>query len=204
MSKTKDNRTTLLHTFKHSWHECTLASWMKYPNPDRPDVLSVDLINKDYDEKTGILRATRLIMMDSWIPSWIRFLTGGSNVCFFLEESITDPVNKRLILRGKNFSFSQIVSMEETCVYTQSEESDEWTLFEQSAKVTAHPWGPVAGKLEKFCVDQFVRHSQRGKEIMESTIRRVKELTLSPAFFGMNLSEMPNDLYKSNKFAKFS
>jgi len=115
-------------------------------------------------------------MLKSWIPTWLTPIT-KSNVCFFVEESITDPRNQRLILSAKNISFSNLVEMEETCVYQASKEQDDWTYFEQQAAVTAYPWG-VARKMEKFCVDSFKVNAQKGKDIMEEAIRRVKEETV--------------------------
>jgi len=110
---------------RHSWPDCALASWKKWPNPRRPDVLSVDLINKEFDEETGVLRATRLVMLKSWIPNWLKPIT-GSSVCFFLEESVTDPQNERLVLSAKNITLNNLVEMEETCVYTRAVDNQEW------------------------------------------------------------------------------
>merc|ERR1712137_1071819 len=50
---------TLYHTFCHNWDEISLASWRKYPCHDRPDVLSVDIVDKHFDPETGVLTATR-------------------------------------------------------------------------------------------------------------------------------------------------
>jgi len=150
-----------------------LASWKKWPNAERPDVLSVDLLNKDYDSETGVLTATRLVIMRSFTPRWLQLIT-GSDICFFVEQSITDPQNKRLILRGQNHSFNDIVEMTETCIYTESKEKEEWTHFEQEAAVTAYPWG-VARKMEKFVVDNFEEKVHSGRQILEQTIELLKE-----------------------------
>jgi hypothetical protein len=133
----------------HSWEDCAIASWKKWPNPRRPDVLCVDIINKEFDEATGVLKATRLMMLKSWVPSWMPL--AGNNVCFFLEESITDPKNKRLILKGKNLTFQNLAEMEETCIYTEDENG---TFFEQEGAVTAYTFG-LARRMEKFCLDRF-------------------------------------------------
>lgn len=135
----------------HSWEDCAMASWKKWPNPRRPDVLCVDIINKEYDEETGVLKATRLMMLKSWVPAWLQPLA-GNNVCFFVEESITDPKNKRLILKGKNLTFKNLAEMEETCIYTEGEDGS--TLFEQEGAVTAYTFG-LARRMEKFCLDRF-------------------------------------------------
>jgi hypothetical protein len=163
-------RELISHRFSHSWSDCALASWKKWPNPQRPDVLSVDLINKEYDEETGVLRATRLIIMRSWIPNWLQPIV-GTGVCFFVEESITDPRNQRLILKGRNVTLANVAEMKETCVYTAID--DDHTLFEQEGSVKSYTFG-LKKKIERFCLDRFVAASAQGREIMEQTIRRIK------------------------------
>jgi len=163
-------RETLNHTFLHDWEECALASWKKWPNPRRPDVLTVDIINKEYDEETGVLRATRLIMVKSWVPVWFQSFTGNTP-CYFVEESITDPRNKKMILKGTNLTFANLAEMQETCIYT---EGPEGTLFEQEGAVTAYTFG-LARRMEKYCLDRFRSAAVQGREIMEQTIRRIKE-----------------------------
>jgi hypothetical protein len=164
-------REILNHTFDHSWEACALASWKKWPNPRRPDVLCVDIINKEFDEETGVLKATRVMMLKGWVPTWLQPLTGNS-ACFFVEESITDPKNKRLILKGRNLTFKNLAELEETCIYTEDENGR--TLFEQEGAVTAYTFG-LARRMEKFCIERFRNASVQGREIMEQTIRRIKE-----------------------------
>ncbi len=53
----------LLHTFPVTWEDISLASWMKYPHPTRPDVLSVDVLDRHYNHETGKLAARWLGQM---------------------------------------------------------------------------------------------------------------------------------------------
>jgi hypothetical protein len=91
------------------------------------------------------------MMLRSWVPTWLQPLS-GNNVCFFVEESITDPRNKRLILKGRNLTFKNLAEMEETCIYTEEDENG--TFFEQEGAVTAYTFG-LARRMEKFCLDRF-------------------------------------------------
>lgn len=43
----------LLHSFPLPWEDISLASWMKYPNPARPDVLGLDVLDRHFDHDTG-------------------------------------------------------------------------------------------------------------------------------------------------------
>eukprot|EP01087_Luapelamoeba_hula_P008009 TRINITY_DN198_c0_g1_i1.p1 TRINITY_DN198_c0_g1~~TRINITY_DN198_c0_g1_i1.p1 ORF type:complete len:204 (+),score=34.32 TRINITY_DN198_c0_g1_i1:177-788(+) len=166
----------LQHTFRHSWRDCALASWQKWPNPQRPDVLSVDIINKRYDEETGVLYATRLLILKSFLPTWVRALTGGHSLAYFVEESVTDPHGERLVLHTTNLTLENLLQSEETCVYTHEhrKEEGEFTKYEQQVLIKANAWG-VAKKLERWSVDTFVANAQKGREIMEDVIRRVEK-----------------------------
>lgn len=77
-----------------------------------------------------------------------------------------------MVLKSRNVSFRNIVSIEETCTYTTSPENPEWTQLEQKAKVTAFPYG-VSGSIEKYLSDKFVTNAIKGQAIMENAILRV-------------------------------
>eukprot|EP01094_Clydonella_sp_ATCC50884_P013222 TRINITY_DN2349_c0_g1_i1.p1 TRINITY_DN2349_c0_g1~~TRINITY_DN2349_c0_g1_i1.p1 ORF type:complete len:278 (-),score=91.21 TRINITY_DN2349_c0_g1_i1:309-1103(-) len=163
----------LQHTFKHSWKDVSLASWLKYPCADRPDVEAVDIAARKYEPGTGILRATRITIINENLPRFITSILGGG-FGFMLEHSMVDPRNKRMILSSRNISFSGVVVMEETCVYTEHPENSNWTLLDQHAKVTAFPFG-VSGMLESFMSDKFIKNAQKGRGIMDGAIDRVRK-----------------------------
>eukprot|EP01103_Thecamoeba_quadrilineata_P014959 TRINITY_DN458_c0_g1_i2.p1 TRINITY_DN458_c0_g1~~TRINITY_DN458_c0_g1_i2.p1 ORF type:complete len:188 (-),score=23.71 TRINITY_DN458_c0_g1_i2:185-748(-) len=164
---------TLYHTFKHPWEEVTLASWRKYPSPSRPDVLAVDLIQKKYDEETGILTGQRIAYNNTQIPSWINKLFRTGNFLLFHEQFSVDQKNKVMVLKGRNLSFTNIISSEETCTYTLDPENQNWTMFKQEMKITAHPFG-VGHKIESYAASTFQENSVKGREIMERAIEKIK------------------------------
>eukprot|EP01112_Ceratiomyxa_fruticulosa_P001835 TRINITY_DN11_c0_g1_i1.p2 TRINITY_DN11_c0_g1~~TRINITY_DN11_c0_g1_i1.p2 ORF type:complete len:182 (-),score=31.19 TRINITY_DN11_c0_g1_i1:102-647(-) len=164
---------TLTHTFKHPWKDISLASWRKYPNPNRPDVLNVDIIKRELDPVTGILRTTRLIIVRGSTPKWLEAILGSSQ-CFFLEDAEIDPRNNTMILKSRNLSFNNLLELEETCTYTPHTENPTWTHFKQEAKVTAFPFG-IAGKMEAFCLQNFKKNAVKGRDIMEQAISLVRE-----------------------------
>ncbi|KAL6066619.1 PRELI/MSF1 domain-containing protein [Balamuthia mandrillaris] len=166
-------RKLLCHTFNYSWEECAVASWMKWPHPDRPDVLSVDLINKHFDPETQTLKTTRLVIMRGILPTWIQTII-GSNICFFVEQSVMEPRKKRMVLQGRNITYGNIIEMDETCVYTPEPQSPTETRFEQQAAVKAHTFG-VGRSMESFVLERFVGNCSKGREIMEQTLRKVKK-----------------------------
>jgi hypothetical protein len=162
----------LSHTYKHAWKDITLASWRKYPSPERPDVLSVDLLSRDIDPETGVLTTKRLITCKGSGPAWLQSVI-GSSLCFFVEEATVDPKGQKMVLRSQNLSFSDLIRLEEVCTYAPHPEDSTWTHFTQEAKVTAFPFG-IKGKVESFCLEKFKKNAAKGREVMEQAIARVK------------------------------
>eukprot|EP01117_Protostelium_nocturnum_P011666 TRINITY_DN4245_c0_g1_i2.p1 TRINITY_DN4245_c0_g1~~TRINITY_DN4245_c0_g1_i2.p1 ORF type:complete len:166 (+),score=36.37 TRINITY_DN4245_c0_g1_i2:209-706(+) len=153
---------TLYHIFKYPWTTIALSSWKKYPHPSRPDVENVDLIRKDFDEKSGTLQTTRLLTMKlNQLPSWFeRILGNASPRAYFIEDTFVDPKNKIMILSSRNVTFEKIVRLDEICTYTIDPNNGQWTQMKQEAKVTAFP--PfISHKIEEACVGTFKQNASR-------------------------------------------
>eukprot|EP00026_Physarum_polycephalum_P016927 Phypoly_transcript_17977.p1 GENE.Phypoly_transcript_17977~~Phypoly_transcript_17977.p1 ORF type:complete len:204 (+),score=16.32 Phypoly_transcript_17977:131-742(+) len=159
---------TLNHIYKHPWGDISLASWRKYPSPQRPDVLSVDLLSRELDPETGVLKVRRLLTCKGSGPTWLQNII-GSNLFFFLEETTVDPRNKKMVLSSSNVSFSDIIKVEEVCTYTPHAENPTWTNFSQFGKFTAFPFG-IKGSIESLCLDKFKNNAAKGREIMEQAV----------------------------------
>jgi len=164
---------TLNHTFQHSWKDISLASWRKYPHPSRPDVESIDLLKRDYDPETGILKTTRLLTMKVNIPGWLERITGGPRA-YFIEEAVIDPRNNTMTLTAKNASLDHLMIMQETCRYTPHPLNRKWTDFTQEAKITAFPYG-VSRRIEDLAVQTFRQNASKGRELMEQAIKKIKQ-----------------------------
>ncbi|KYQ89771.1 slowmo family protein [Tieghemostelium lacteum] len=163
---------TITHTYKHLWSDVSTGSWRKYPSPNRPDILSIDMLTKEFDPETGVLKCTKLIICKGNTPSWLQAVMGNTE-CFFFEETIVDPQNKKMVLTTKNLNFTNILGVEEVCTYTPHPENNEWTLFTQEAKVTSSLFG-IARKMEAFCLEKFKANAHKGRKIMEDAIQKVK------------------------------
>lgn len=157
---------------RYEWQAVSLASWKKYPNPERPDVLSVDIIDKKFDPETGTLTARRVVIMkDRRLPRILQPIFGGG-YCICVEDSVVDPINKKMVLQARNVTFQNVASIDETCTYTVSPLNKLHTHLEQEAKVTAFPFG-VKGSIEKFLGDKFKTNAVAGRKIMDKAIERV-------------------------------
>jgi hypothetical protein len=158
---------------RHKWADVFQASWKKYPHPRRPDILHVDVINKEFNAETGTLTTTRIVFSKGPIPLWLRPIFGNT-VGVLVEEAVMDPTNKTMKLLGKNLTFDSIVKTEELCTYKPSEENEEWTDFTQQAKVTSCVTG-ASSRIEDFILKQFGENATKGREIMEMAIQRVEQ-----------------------------
>lgn len=54
----------------YSWPKTSLAVWHKYPNPHASHVVSMDVVDRKFDEKTGLLRIERIIGVKQGAPKW--------------------------------------------------------------------------------------------------------------------------------------
>lgn len=75
-----------------------LAFFLRYPNPFARHVLSVDVLERTVDPKTGRIKTTRLILKRGVVPQWAsKWLpsaaaSGGRGLdAWVLEESVVDP-----------------------------------------------------------------------------------------------------------------
>ena len=66
MPKTFENGFAL----PYQWSQAALAVWHKYPNPFAPHVVSMDVVDRTYDERTGLLRVERILGVRQGAPTW--------------------------------------------------------------------------------------------------------------------------------------
>lgn len=66
MPKTFENGFAL----PYQWSQTALAVWHKYPNPFAPHVVSMDVVDRTYDERTGLLRVERILGVRQGAPTW--------------------------------------------------------------------------------------------------------------------------------------
>jgi hypothetical protein len=90
-----------------------------------------------------------------------------------VEKASVDPKNGKMVLKAQNISYSSIIKMKETCVYTRHPENLNWTKFHQEASVSAFVSG-ISNKVENICVGIFRRNAAKGREIMEQAVNKVK------------------------------
>ena len=65
------------HLFNYPWEQVSAANWKKYPNEMSTQVVGVDILRREVDPVSKILRTERVISCEQSIPKWLSFLVGG-------------------------------------------------------------------------------------------------------------------------------
>jgi hypothetical protein len=159
---------------QHPWRLLSLANWVKYPSVKRPDLVSVDIIDKRIDPQTGRLHIKRLLVIEGvGYPAWLKKML-GSSVGYFVDETVVDAASQTLDMKSHNLTFSSVVRLEEHCRYEpHPDRPNEATLFTQIGTVTALPYG-MQRAIEFACVRSFAANAEKGRSIMEDAILRVR------------------------------
>lgn len=187
-------------TFEYSWEEVSTANWRKYCpwNKSSGHVISVDTLSRSVDPSTGIvslhpglfhylikyslrcvvqLRTERLITCTQTAPAWVVALLGGSTTSHVYETSYVSPVTKNVTMCSTNLTWSNILSVRETVVYTPDTSSStpghERTQLKQHAEITALCGGikKVKAKIEEASLERFGQNAQRGREGLEAVLK---------------------------------
>lgn len=160
-------------TFDYSWDEVSLANWQKYGpwNNKSEHVIAVDTLSRSVDPATGILRTERLITCKQSAPDWLKSLMGGSmDESLVYEASYVDPSNKTLTMVSQNLTWSNLVRVQEECVYSPLTSSS--TQFSQSARITAlcGGWQRIKNSIEDTLCTRFKENAIKGREGFERVL----------------------------------
>lgn len=120
-----------LGTFHFDWRQIATSYWKRYPNKYSKHVISEDVIDRKVDP-TGRLITKRLFVKTNSTPKWIERLMGTKNV-HILEESIVDPIKQTLTTITRNLGMTNLMKVEEVCVYKPHNENPTWTVVERKA-----------------------------------------------------------------------
>jgi len=151
-------------TFEHDWDCVTMASWRKYPSPLSPQVIDVDVLERNVDTATGVLHTRRLLTIKSPVPWIARSVMGSDEVCYVLEDSEVNPITKSMKLRSKNVSFAELMLVEEIMEYSVHEGTNTWTSLHQDTEVRIFPaW---LAKLEDLYAQNASQNAGNGRKVL--------------------------------------
>ena len=107
----------------------------------------------------------------------LRQFVGRDAVCYVREVSEVDPKTKRMVLRSKNITYSNLLTVEETCTYTEHEAETSTTRFTQQAVFSACgvSISSMRRTVEDTCAKNFVRNAERGRQGLDQVIESIVE-----------------------------
>ncbi|KAI5296555.1 hypothetical protein KEM52_000250 [Ascosphaera acerosa] len=163
------------YTFDYSWDEVSTANWRKYCpwNDKSTHVVAVDILSRDVDAATGVLRTERLITCKQTAPQWVLSLFGGSDVSHVYEVSRVDPASKTVTMSSQNLTWANVLRVHETVTYSpEARYSDSRTTFRQEARITALAggWAKIKNRVEELSVDVFSQNAKKGREGFEAVL----------------------------------
>jgi PRELI-like family len=165
------------HTFSHEWESVTAANWKKYPNEITPHVIHVDYLSRHLDATKCQLHTERLLTCRQSVPALFLRLFGMDTVAYVYEKSVVDLNAKRLDLHTVNLTGSQLMRVEERCVYAPHPVMHRQTLFQQNVQMTTGAiWSTnLKEKLEDFCISRFQLNANRGRQALEHVLQCLNE-----------------------------
>lgn len=161
------------YTFDHPWEAVTCANWKKYPNELTTHVVAVDILRREVDENTGVLRTERLITCKQNVPRFVSALIGTTQT-YVREVSTVDPQTKTLKMCSQNLTANNLLSVFETVVYSEDPTNPGKTLFEQHAAISAFfKWQRICNQLEEFSVKRFNENAELGKKAFDMVLQKL-------------------------------
>lgn len=122
------------------------------------------------------LRTERLITCQQNAPKWLTPFVGDSNTSYVYETSYVDPSDKKVTMCSMNMTWSNLLSVQETVVYTPASASR--TQQYQQAKITAlcGGWQRIKNNIEDFTVGRFAENAAKGKEGFEMVLEMSRKV----------------------------
>ncbi|GMM50448.1 Ups2 protein [Starmerella bacillaris] len=162
-------------SFPYSWEQVTRANWNKYPNEITTHVETVDVLRREIDPETHILRTERIIGVRQPVPLWLTKLLRTDGRAFCREVSEIDLKKGTLTMRTQNLDHSTVLSVMETIVYQRDPSSpSNNTLFTQRASFhSGINFKKISQSVEDFSLQRFIQNSKLGRaafdQVLENT-----------------------------------
>jgi len=160
------------HNFDHPWHTVVNAAWRKYPNPWKPEVTGLDVIDRRLGSDC-VLRTSRVIKTEWHIPGWVARLIGLENPSYSYEYSEVNLKKQMMVLKSRNLNCTNFVDINETLIYKPNPQDSSKTMLEQSALITMKGV-PLTDYCENLMVSTWDNNAIKGRDAMEWVIKSIK------------------------------
>ena len=125
-------------TFAHPFGRVSAANIIKYLSSEvLTHVIHVDYLDRSVSPTTGVISSTRLLTLQSNIPSFILKMFGGDSQGYAYEVSEIDPNLKKIEIKTDFMGLDEYGKFSESCVYQMIDKDS--TLFTQSTTIDLNP-----------------------------------------------------------------
>ncbi|CAD5117495.1 DgyrCDS6264 [Dimorphilus gyrociliatus] len=160
------------HVFEHPWETVVQAAWRKYPNPMNPNVVGVDVVDRQVTTD-GVLRSHRLMSTFWGVPDFVTRLIGLNRTAYVSEVSEVNHSNKTMQLFSRNLTLSNLVTIDEKLEYKPHPTRPSCTLLEQEAVIKIEGV-PLTTYLEDLMLKTCSSNAAKGRQAMEIVIHKIK------------------------------
>ncbi|XP_028832778.1 PRELI domain-containing protein 1, mitochondrial-like isoform X2 [Denticeps clupeoides] len=163
---------------KSTWDHVTSAFWQRYPNPFSTHVLTEDVVFREVTPDNR-LHTRRLLTKTNRLPWWAeRFFPGNlSRSVYILEDSIVDPLNKSLITFTWNLNHTKLMTVQERCVFQESEERPHCTQLKREAWISSGVYG-FSRPIQEFGLARFKSNQAKAMKGLEYALANIHGFSL--------------------------
>lgn len=158
--------TFLSHIIPTSWSNIACAWLKKYPDPNRPDIKSVDIVDTRF--KNGVLTLTRIVYMEMNLPNWIKNVFGIQPMVL-IERAKIDPFRSIISTKGSNITHRNHIVIEEEGEYYGDVQMVTFDRRARAKITNEHCW--FSNKIEQILLNEYKKNSIKGIEILEEKLK---------------------------------
>ncbi|XP_059197128.1 PRELI domain-containing protein 1, mitochondrial-like [Centropristis striata] len=156
-----------------TWDHVVSAFWQRYPNPFSTHVLTEDVVYREVTADHRLL-SRRLLMKTNRLPRWAErvFPSGMSRSVYIIEDSIVDPVKRSLTTYTWNLNHTTLMSVEERCIFQDSEEQPATTQLKREAWISSNVYG-FSRPIQEFGLARFKSNQVKAMKGLEYALSNI-------------------------------
>ncbi|KAL7845110.1 hypothetical protein AOLI_G00233020 [Acnodon oligacanthus] len=156
-----------VRVYKHPFEMVMAAYERRFPTcPLIPVFLDSEVLSDAWSEDGAVHTVQRSCKLSVDAPRLLKKIA-GVEVVYFIQKNTLNWRERTLLIEAHNETFSNRVTVLETCLYSVHPDNESWTCFEQSASLDIKSFFGFESTVEKIAMRQYTANIKRGKEIIE-------------------------------------
>ncbi|XP_008314901.1 PRELI domain-containing protein 1, mitochondrial-like isoform X2 [Cynoglossus semilaevis] len=159
---------------RSTWDYVVSAFWQRYPNPFSTHVLTEDVVYREVTSNNRLL-SRRLLTKTNRLPRWAdRFFPSGISRCvYIIEDSIVNPVDRKLTTYTWNLNHTTLMSVEERCVFQDSTDEPDTTLLKREAWISSGIFG-FSRPIQEFGLSRYKSNQVKAMKGLEYALSNLR------------------------------